>query len=194
MTFEDVDLGVCRGRRFPGEADRTVVVLPGAMYPPSAPLLWFAREVFAAHGWTVVEVHDRRQGGDDPASWVLDRFRAAREFAASESVTVVAKSISSLVAPEAVAEEIPGVWLTPLLGRPVVAEALQQATVPTLVVGSVDDPTWDRAAAARLHRADVLQVTGADHLLQVPGDVPRSLEILTQVADRIDRFVTRLTP
>ena len=192
MPFEDIDLGVCRGRRFHGEMDGAAIVLPGATYPVSAPLLWFAREVFSAHGWTVIEVHDGYQGGGDPVTWALDRFRAARDVAGSESLAVVTKSISSLVAPETVAEGIPGVWLTPLLGRSAVAEALQQATVPTLVVGSADDPTWDRAAAARLHRTDVLQVTGADHTLQVPGDVPRSLEILSQVADRIDRFVKRL--
>ncbi len=191
MPFEDVDLGVCRGRRFPGMGDRTVLVLPGAQYPPTAPLLWFAREVFSAHGWTVLEVHDAYEGGD-PVAWALDRFRAARTAAGSEAVAVVAKSISTLVAPAAMDDQVPGVWLTPLLDRPPVVEALQRGTAPALVIGSVDDPTWNRAAAARMHRADVFGVTGADHALQVPGDVPRSLEILGQVTDRIDRFVKRL--
>jgi len=40
----DVDLGVCRGVRFDRGADAWVIILPGANYPSTAPLLWFARE------------------------------------------------------------------------------------------------------------------------------------------------------
>ena len=41
----DVDLGVCRGMRFDRGADAWVILLPGANYSTTAPLLWFAREV-----------------------------------------------------------------------------------------------------------------------------------------------------
>ncbi len=192
MPFEDLDLGVCPGRRFAGEPDRAALILPGAAYPPTAPLLWFARRVFQAHGWTVVEVHDSYGGGEDPSRWAVERLQAAREAAQADRVAVVAKSISSLAAPLAAEHQIPGVWLTPLLGNADVAQALQRITAPTLIVGSVDDPSWDRAAAVRLHRADVLQVTGADHALEVPTDPRRSLEILGEVTDRVERFVTKL--
>ncbi len=168
------------------------MILPGAAYPPTAPLLWFTREVFSAHGWTVVEIHDLYPGDGDPARWAAERLQAAREAAGADRTAVVAKSLSTLVAPYAVDEELPGVWLTPLLGTPEVGDALRRSTVPTLVVGSADDRTWDRAVAARLHRADVFQVTGADHALQIPGDPRRSLEILAEVADRVERFVRRL--
>jgi hypothetical protein len=56
---EDVDLGVCKGRWYAGDADRVIVILPGARYLPFAPLLWFAREVGLSRGWSVLRARAR---------------------------------------------------------------------------------------------------------------------------------------
>ena len=77
--MEDVDLGVCKGRWYAGDPDRVAVVLPGALYLPFAPLLWFAREVALARGCSVLEVWDEyRDRSQDPWRWVFEPKRLSR--------------------------------------------------------------------------------------------------------------------
>ena len=58
----DVDLGVCDGQLFSGDGNGTAVLLPGGRYVPSAPLLWFTRELLQAEGWTVLTALQTKVG------------------------------------------------------------------------------------------------------------------------------------
>lgn len=73
--MERVDLGVCESRFFPADPNRAVVVLPGAHYLPSYPLLWFTRETAASRGGSVLGVWDELGEADDPETWVQERSR-----------------------------------------------------------------------------------------------------------------------
>lgn len=74
----DVDLGVCRGVRFDRGAEAWVVLLPGARYPTTAPLLWFAREAALERGRNVLAVVDSRDGSTaEPQRWAEERADAA---------------------------------------------------------------------------------------------------------------------
>jgi hypothetical protein len=117
--FERIDLGVCRGRIWPGDPGRFVVTLPGASYPPAAPLLWFAGEVAQRSGWSVLEVWDELR---DDGDWAAD-------------------------------------------------------------------PHWDGDVARGTAGAQVLELEGADHSLQIPGDLAASLRLLGEVTSAIDRFL-----
>jgi hypothetical protein len=183
-----IDLGVCPGRLHPGDPGRTVVVLPGAQYPPAAPLLWFAREAAQRRSWTVLEVWDEYRDEPDWVDWAPSRARAALERVSGSRVVLVGKSLSSTAASVAADEQLPAVWLTPLLREPPVVDALGGATAPTLLVGGTADPLWD-GRAARGTGGDVLELVDADHSLQVAGDIPESLRLLGEVATAVDRFL-----
>ena len=62
---------------------------------------------------------------------------------------------------------------------------------PALLVGGTGDDLWDGAVAAA-SGADVLEVPGANHAMEVAGDWRRSLEILGEVTSAIERLARSL--
>ena len=176
--------------RHEGDTDRCAVVLPGVRYFSQAPLLWFAREVAQAHGWSVVEVDERAPGGEEPFGWMLGQAERALDAASgAATVAVIGKSLGSIAA---TLWSGPAVWLTPLLNRPDVAEALRAADEPTLLVGSPDDPTWAGGIESANPELEVLELPGLDHSLQVSGSPSSSLDALRDVTSSLDRFLPRL--
>lgn len=171
------------------EAERRVVILPGARYPTRAPLLWFAREVAVAKGFGVLEVLDEPAAGEDPFAWIRDRATRALEHEPAPSTVVIGKSLASHVADLAVERELPAIWLTPLLDRPEVRAAFARATRPLLMIGGSADPTWRPEGLGSSVLLSQLELPGHDHALQAPGDPNASLAALKKVTKRIERFL-----
>jgi hypothetical protein len=170
--------------------DRRALVLPGAGYTPARPLLHFTRAVLESHGWTVVEAS---WPPGDPATYDTDDMVtgvATRlvDEAGDRRLLIVGKSLGSLAMPLAAARGISGIWITPLLRRPTVAQALDQLPAPTLLIGSTADETWDGDAARRSGH-DVLELTDANHALELGGDPLGSIDALREVIAAVDRFV-----
>ena len=187
--MEDVDLGVCAGRWYPGNPQRVAVVLPGARYLPFAPLLWFAREVALAKGWSVLEVWDEYlDRSRDSWRWVEERAEATLARAGTAEVLLVAKSLTSRAVALAADRGLPGLWVTPLLHEPEIARGFQRLQAPALLVGGTADQSWDGELARRSGH-EVLELDGADHGLQLADDPLGSLDVLRQVVERVDEFV-----
>lgn len=191
--MQEVDLGVSRGQWFPGDPDRVAMLLPGAGYLPAAPLLWFAREALQADGWSVLQVWDQWDRSEDAHGWVAHRFDAALKFVGEVPTRlVVAKSLTTLAIPAAAGQGLPGAWLTPLLDEPELRSTLESSTVPTLLVGGTADPSWDSELVHMLKTAEALEIEGADHAMQFPGDPRNSIDALMVITDRIRGFAERL--
>jgi hypothetical protein len=174
-----------------GDPACSVVLLPGIRYFSQAPLLWFAREAAQAAGWSVVEVDERAPQDQEPFGWMRGQAEAALELASgSERVVVVGKSLGSAAAPIVTG---PAVWLTPLLNQPGIADSINSATAPTLLVGSRADSTWADGPAPGNAALEVLELDGLDHSLQVSCDPPASLGVLSDVTARVGAFLERLT-
>jgi hypothetical protein len=189
---DDVDLGVCKGRRYAGDPDSVVVALPGARYLPFAPLLWFAREVALARGWSVLEVWDEyRDRNEDPWRWVFERAEAALRHVGEPRTALVTKSITSRAVTIAVEKGLPGIWLTPLLHNDDIAVGFEQLSAPALLVGGTADESWDGQVARRAGH-EVLELEGANHSLQIEGDPLGSVDALRVVTARIDEFLAGL--
>jgi hypothetical protein len=170
-----------------GDPSRCVVLLPGVRYFSQAPLLWFAREAAQAGGWSVVEVDERAPADEDPFEWMRGRAEQALDVAsAAEDVVVIGKSLGSAAAPM-----ISGaaVWLTPLLTRPEVADAIRSASAPTLLIGSRDDPSWGEGLQSDNGSVRSLEFGSLDHSLQVSGDPEASLAVLREVTARVSSFL-----
>ncbi len=174
------------------EAPRRVVLLPGARYTTTAPLLWFAREVAIARGFGVLEVLDAPPPGEDPFAWLRDRATRALDHQPSQQDVVIGKSLASEAAGLTAERALPAIWLTPLLDRPGVRAAIDRASRPTLLVGGSADPTWQPETLAENAVLDECELTGMDHGLQLPGDPEASLKALRTVVKRIDRFLGAL--
>jgi hypothetical protein len=176
--------------RHEGDPSRCAVLLPGQRYLSQAPLLWFAREAMQARGWSVIEVDERSPEDQEPFEWMRGQAERALAVAGgAERVLVVGKSLGSAAAPLVSG---PAVWLTPLLIRPEIVEALRSTGSPTLLVGSPDDPTWGDGTVPDNEALEVLELPGLDHSLQVSGDPRASLHVLETVTERVGAFLDAL--
>lgn len=201
VAVEELRLGRYQAMTFDQGAASWAIVLPGAGYSAQAPMLWYARRAALAAGRSVLVVTDAfDRERDDPLEWVEARCAAAFRHVQGDGPRplLIAKSLTSLAARFAAAEGLPAVWLTPLIadrGSRVAAEVLaglRAGTEARLLVGGSEDPSWDGAVAATLSNAEILELRDADHSLEVPADVTRSLDNLKRVADAVGRFTTRL--
>jgi hypothetical protein len=187
-----IDLGPCAALLHENDPGRCLVLLPGMQYTTQAPLLWFAREVAAARGWSALEVLDSLPDGADPTGWARDRTRRALDAAGADDVLVVGKSLASAAAGIVADRVLPAVWLTPLLNQARIVDDLSRAARPTLLIGGSADESWVPDALADSGLLQVVQLDGLDHSLQRPGDPGGSLGALRAVAERIDRFLHEL--
>jgi hypothetical protein len=184
-----VDFGPCAGLLHENDPGRCAVLLPGMHYTTQAPLLWWAREVAEAHGWSALEVLDSLPDGADPLGWARDRARRALDRVEAAEVLVVGKSLASTAAGIVADRGVPAVWLTPLLNDERVVDDLSRAARPALLIGGSADESWAPDALADSGLLQIVQLDGLDHSLQRPGDPGASIDALRAVAERIDQFV-----
>lgn len=190
-----VDLGPCPALLHEHDPNRCVVLLPGMQYTTQAPLLWFAREVATARGWSALEVLDSLPDGAEPFGWARDRARRALDHVAGTGageVVVIGKSLASGAAGLVADRVLPAVWLTPLLNERRVADDISRAPRPALLVGGSGDPAWAPDVLADNGLLEIVHLDGLDHSLQRPGDPAGSLDALRAVAGRVDRFLAAL--
>jgi very-short-patch-repair endonuclease len=169
-VIRPVDLGVCHGYEYDGDAARTAIVLPGAMLA-GMPVAAFAIQGALSRGWRVVQVWDEFLDRSlDPTAWAVARLDAATTFAAAREVVVIGKSLATRAAGAVAERGLRAVWLTPLLNDPECVEMLRARTAQALLVGGTADASWDGALARELSDA-VVEVDGADHGLARVADV-----------------------
>jgi pimeloyl-ACP methyl ester carboxylesterase len=178
---ERVDLGPCTAIRHAGDRTRCAVVLPGQFYPTRAPVLWFAREAAMAAGWGALEVLGEPGTHPDGLGWERECAERALDAAGDARVLLIGKSLASLLAGEISERGLAAVWLTPLLTEDSVIEGLARARRPTLLAGGTADPVWRAEAIPDNAALEVLEVPGADHSLQVDGDLDASLDALRRL-------------
>ena len=182
-----------------GDPERIAIALPGQGYTAQGPLLSYATHALLDAGWTVRvliwDVAPPRRAQEVYSDTLRDTVRDHPEA----RHLVVAKSLGTLALPAAAELGMSGAWLTPLLEgpaaptlRPAIGE-LVAAGVPTLLAGGTGDSLWS-TEHARASGACVLDIDGADHALEVPGDWRASLHALdrvtTAVADLAAEHVT----
>lgn len=148
------------------------VILPGVGYTAMGPLLYWCAELLAQEGWHVqgVEWTVDAQALSDPHSFVERAVAEAfKDAPPSSRQLVVAKSFGCFALPWARRNDIPGIWLTPVLTDEDVRKALIEASPADIAVGGTADPVWlpeEIMATA----ANVISVPNANHSLIIPGD------------------------
>jgi hypothetical protein len=169
-------------------ADRRAVLIPGRGYDTRAPLFVYVGEALRRAGFDTHEIGWQVPpdlGADRAAPWVAEQVAPAL---GESTDLLVGKSLGTFAAPLAADRGIRAVWLTPLLTRADVADALGRATEPFLLIGGTSDQVWDGGVARRL-TPHVLEIPDADHSLMVPGPLAASAEVLGRVCTAVEDFL-----
>lgn len=150
----------------------------------------YAAAVAERHGANVHR-HSWSQEPPDPfepgiEGWVRDEITPLLDTVGGRPM-LIAKSLGTNAAALAAERSLPAVWLTPILTAPWVAAALSRATAPFMLVGGTADEMWDSESARRLSPY-LLEVSGANHGMFVPGSVTNSIAVLSSVIAAIDTF------
>lgn len=180
----------------PAGASRGVaLVAPGRSYPPTAPLLDFAKVALLQHGFTVQQIwwDSLTRGEEESEPWVRRHVAAAHAQEDADHVLVVGKSLGTLAASYAAERGLDAIWLTPLLTTPAVAEALGANAGRQLLVGGLADELWDPAVSRELEEGgcQVLAVPDADHGMGT-RDAVRTAEIHLEVARAVETYLSGL--
>lgn len=174
---------------------KVAVLLPGSGYPVEGPVLFWVGEMLGSLGWHVQAV---RWTPDDSPSVDPHGFAAraaASAFASSPDThqrLIVAKSFSTLSIPWAENNNVPGIWLTPLLTDSLVRSTIATTSKDDLFVGGSLDKLWDGGRKSE-RCGTFVEVPGADHSLQIPDDWRASQRAQGEVFERIEKYVSSLT-
>jgi len=190
-------------------ARHVAILLPGIGYTCDMPLLYYPARLLLARGADVLRVEYAYQQREDftattaeeQGRWVVADVTAAchavlaqREY---EQITFVAKSLGTLalgavLAADARLAHAHTVWLTPLLRIDHLRARIARWGGHSLFVIGTADPYYDAAYLAEVQHATrgaAVVVDGADHSLEIEGDVLRSLEAMMQVMRALHQFL-----
>lgn len=166
----------------------SLLVLPGASGGIFQSALYWPTVALVDAGWEVLVA---QWGPESLEQHVAPAASAGLlRLASSSRVLVMGKSLGSLAAPEVLRANVRSIWLTPLMDRAPVADAIQSGDAPTLLIGGSADPTW-RSPNGRAG-LEVLEIAGANHGLLVEGDWRRSLSELGAATEQIAAFASRM--
>lgn len=189
-------------------AQRLGVLLPGLGYTCQMPLLFYPAQILRALGADLLRVEQDYSASEFQAlpqseqqnriqTDVLAVMATALALRHYERVSLVGKSLGTFAMGYILqAGLLPAardlVWLTPLLRHDWLKEAICSAGDGSLFVigtadGQYDPDILDMVMSATTGRA--LVVKDADHALQVPGDLSRSLDDLKRIVLSIEEHL-----
>ncbi len=215
-SFQTVEIAGYRNEPVPntfirqeGPAEHIAIALPGIGYGCQMPMLYYPSRWLLDHGADVLWVEYAYlrwadYGGMTSAEkgqvLLADTTAACRAALAQRSykrVTVLGKSLGTLamghlLTAEPALAQARAIWLTPLLQNVNLRSQMQHSRQPALIVVGAADSHYDRAALEQVQSATQAQtvlVDGADHSLEIPGDLWRSLQALEQVMHAVETFI-----
>lgn len=175
--------------------DRCAVLIPGRMYGPHAPLLFFSEFAARARGAEAIPITwdppaARFQDVGWTAQWVREQVEPVLDgIDAVSPPLLVGKSLGTFAAGLAAERDLPAVWHTPLLTEEPVVESIRRASAPCLLVGGTGDPSWDGELARRLS-PHVLEVDGANHgMFITDAPLADTAAVMGHVATAVENFL-----
>jgi len=195
-----------------GETKWLAVIYPGLSYNVSMPVLYYSGRVLATLGADVLLVdttYDRKaeyaamsEAGRE--EWLkadaLAAFEAAYGQRSYERVSLVGKSIGTLAMGHVIEghrelTNLECAWLTPLLNNGRLREQMGMAQHRALFVIGTADPYFNEQ---RLHEAqrttsgEAMVIEGANHSLEAAGEVGKSVEVMKEVVEKLEKFFREL--
>lgn len=192
-----------------GESSALAVMLPGLNYSCDSPLFFYTTSICMAHSIDVLQLwanyntsafqslseKDQLRWLVEDATALITAGHAQRNYA---HLILAGKSISTLTLGALFGDSDAyqgafAIWLTPLMRYPVVVRGMSRARPKSLFIGGSADRSLNANLLGTQHRFSYREniiIEGADHSLQIPGDLPRSLDAMKEIVAAVETFIT----
>jgi hypothetical protein len=193
------------------ESRALAVMLPGLNYSCDNPLLYYTANACLEHSIDVLQLWANYNSTEfqslsneaqlrwlvEDATALINTGRAQQDYT---HLILVGKSIGTLTLGALFGDsdtylDAYAVWLTPLMHYPHVVRGMSRARPKSLFISGSADRTLDTNLLGKMphcsHRNEIV-IEGADHSLQIPGDLPRSLDVMKQIVALVDNFVNSI--
>ncbi|MCK5263978.1 MAG: hypothetical protein KAJ36_01960 [Candidatus Thorarchaeota archaeon] len=191
------------------ETRNIALVFPGLAYNSTMPLLHYSVQSILASGINVLTVdYDYsnnpkflKQSLRNRSDWLTGDVEAALKFVTKEEnqkvVCLTGKSLGTLALGHLLEthenlRDAKTIWLTPLIKNPELMEQMLSYMKDAIMVIGTSDSQYDIEIIDRLNANTLLGgivVDGADHSLEIQGDVTKSLRVLMQIVTIIQQFL-----
>ena len=188
---------------------QVALLLPGMGYTSHMPLLYYPARIMLSLGADVLGLeydYNRREDfmalpGEERKQWLLtDATSACHTILMERSyreITLIGKSLGTramghLLTTDDQVREAKAIWLTPVLRSERLCTQIMEWGRRSLIVIGTADPHFNEALLDNLKRetdSEMLIIEGADHSLEIGGDVLRSLAAMEKVIRAIQSFV-----
>jgi predicted alpha/beta-hydrolase family hydrolase len=195
--------------RSDGPTEHLALILPGVAYTCDHPLLYYPSRLLMDRGADVLRVEysysERPEFKALPDAeqmrWLLADVtavvRAGLAQRAYQRATLVGKSMGTLamghlLGGDTLPRDTDAVWLTPLLKSDRVRDQIKASGRRSLFVIGTADPYYDAANLAGVQAAtggEAVVVDGADHSMEIAGDVLASLDAIRRIMVALKRFL-----
>jgi hypothetical protein len=189
-----------------GDANGLLVTFPGGNYGMDGPLLYYPSELLQAAGWDTLALTysfqvEMKSISPDLFPGLMEECRASVATVLAEReyphVGLVGKSLGAAVVAylcqtEPSLVDARAAYLTPPMGTPLFDPIFSQTKQPAYLAAGSDDRFYDPQVLKALRVPHLFKVTviqGADHSMDVPGDLDASLEAVKWVAGEIVEFM-----
>ena len=188
-------------------ASELALVLPGLNYTADNPLLYYPSRLLVERGADVLQVRADYTRPDFQSLDRLEQMRWLGEDAQAalgagqrqrdyRRLILIGKSIGTLTQAYLVSlggcAQATTIWLTPLLRQPWLVDAALQCRGRALFIAGTGDRTYDQDALQRIQDATgarALLLPGANHSLEIAGDLQQSLKFMQEILQTIADFL-----
>lgn len=185
------------------------IMLPGKGYTTQRPLFHYAASVLRNRGIDILHINYDYSENEafnaashaEQDQWMYEDIneiaQALLKDHVYEQVIWFSKSIGTI--PMALGwtndwqtePTVCGVWLTPLVNEESVCAAIQASRVPSLLIIGDQDSIYSKEKLEAITNNHVEKdvVSGANHGLEIEGNVVDSIDIMKSIVQSIDAFV-----
>jgi len=195
--------------RISTDTQDVALIFPGLAYNCDMPLLYYSIETILASGINTLAVdYDYSNNPDymkqlvrERAEWLIGDIEATLNAVNKEEnqkvVCMVGKSLGTLALGHLIEtheslRDAKTIWLTPLVKNPELLEQMLAYMKDAVLVIGTKDSHYDSDIIDRLNISTQLSgivIDGANHSLEIEGDVTKSLRVLMQIVTIVQQFL-----